>query len=137
VGFWQSPLSFEATTDDYSHSVNLTTMDLEADGEPSYVVVDPDCSSADCGFAVLHKKGREWRLVLNGWGDFQALPDRHHGLSGLRVTARMAAARYDTTIYQFDGHRYRAHKCEAAEYDGNDSDPTVRSVACSENATDQ
>lgn len=137
VSFWQSPLSFGATTDDYSHSVNLTRMDLQAGGEPSYVVVDPDCSSADCGFAVLHKEGREWSVVLNGWGDFEALPDRHHGLADLRVSARMAAARYDTTVYRFDGHRYRAHKCEVAEYDGNDSDPTVRPVACSGEVTDQ
>jgi hypothetical protein len=125
AGFDPPSLPFEKKSDDEDANPGrgLMPVDLDADGRPEFITGDGYCGNVNCQFAVAAYQGRRWHIVLSDAGDTTLLSTRHHGWRDISVSGRASAAEYDTTIYHYDGHSYRAAICEQTVYDENNDTP--------------
>lgn len=93
-------------------------IDLNDDGQPEYEITESNPASSPfcgvsglCTFWLYRKVGQRWQSLLSAGGGLVQLKTRTKGFRDISNDSWGGALDKYTTIYKFDGERYRAAEC--------------------------
>jgi hypothetical protein len=97
---------------------NASLIDLNGDGKAEYEIGESDPSNSPfcgvsglCAFWLYRKVGDRWEMLLSASGGLLLLKTQTSGYRDISSDSWGGANDKYTTIFKFDGRRYRASEC--------------------------